>query len=72
MAKRKEYLRLVYNVETKPKKSHPSLLITLSNEDLEDVCMPHYDSVVESMVIANFEVCKILVDSGSAINTLFY
>lgn len=65
-------MRLVHNVETKSKKSNPSLSIILSNEDLKGVCLPHDDPLVVSLIIANFEVQKILVDSGNIVDILFY
>ncbi|XP_022888909.1 uncharacterized protein LOC111404317 [Olea europaea var. sylvestris] len=38
--------------------------------DLEGIAFPHNDALVISVIIANFEVKRILVDNGSAANVL--
>lgn len=45
--------------------------IVFSDDDLKGVKMPH-DVLVITFVIANIEVHKIMIDSGSAANVLFY
>lgn len=70
--KRKAYLRSIHHIKAEKKESRLSLLITFSKEDFEGVCMPYDDLVVVPVVIANFEVQKILVNSGSTTNILFY
>lgn len=42
-----------------------------SLEDLEGVMFPHNDTLVICVAIANYEVVRILVDSGSFVNVLF-
>lgn len=54
--KRKAYIRLVYNIETKPKRLHFSIPITFSDEDLKGIQTTHDDPVMVSIVVANFEV----------------
>lgn len=71
-AKRKVYIRSVHSVKTKPNRPYSSLLITLSNEDFKGIQTHHNDLVAVLVVIANFETWKILVDSGSAVDILFY
>lgn len=70
-AKMKAYIRSIYNVKTKLKKPYSSLSITLSNEDFKGIQTLYDDPVVVSVVIFNFEVQKILVNSECATNILF-
>ncbi|XP_022871854.1 uncharacterized protein LOC111390955 [Olea europaea var. sylvestris] len=42
--------------------------ITFWTKDLEGVSLPHDDALVISMIVANFEVKRILVDNGSVAN----
>ncbi|XP_022843237.1 uncharacterized protein LOC111366772 [Olea europaea var. sylvestris] len=44
--------------------------ITFGARDLEGLSYPHDDALVVSVVVANFEVKRILVDNGSAANIL--
>ncbi|XP_022854045.1 uncharacterized protein LOC111375450 [Olea europaea var. sylvestris] len=44
--------------------------ITFGTRDLEGVSLPHDDALVISVIVANFEVKRILVDNGSAANIL--
>ncbi|GFZ18414.1 hypothetical protein Acr_27g0001530 [Actinidia rufa] len=45
--------------------------ITFSNDDLRGLHLPHDDALVVSAVIANFNVQRILIDSGSSADILF-
>ena len=46
--------------------------ITFTEEDAREIQFPHNDAVVVSLNIADYDVCHILVDSGSLANILFY
>lgn len=65
-------MRSVYSVDFEPKRPHLSLPITFLDEYLKSIQTPYDDPVMVLVVIANFEVWKILVDSGSATDILFY
>ncbi|GFZ17254.1 hypothetical protein Acr_26g0005240 [Actinidia rufa] len=45
--------------------------ITFSSDDLRGLHLPHDDALVVSAVIANFNVQRILIDSGSSTDILF-
>ncbi|GFS30390.1 hypothetical protein Acr_00g0011640 [Actinidia rufa] len=45
--------------------------ITFSNDDLRGLHLPHDDALVVSVVIANFNVQRILIDNGSSADILF-
>ncbi|XP_057464641.1 uncharacterized protein LOC130754441 [Actinidia eriantha] len=45
--------------------------ITFSSDDLRGLHLPHDDALVVSAVIANFNVQRILIDSGSSADILF-
>ncbi|GFS36147.1 hypothetical protein Acr_00g0044360 [Actinidia rufa] len=45
--------------------------ITFSNDDLRGLHLPHDDALVVFAVIANFNVQRILIDSGSSADILF-
>ncbi|GFS37212.1 hypothetical protein Acr_00g0050680 [Actinidia rufa] len=45
--------------------------ITFSNNDLRGLHLPHDDALVVSAVVANFNVQRILIDSGSSADILF-
>lgn len=72
LTKRKAYIKSIYSVEIEPKRPHSSLPVTLLDEKLKSIQTAHNDPVVVLVVIANFEVQKILVDSNSATNIMFY
>ncbi|XP_022853740.1 uncharacterized protein LOC111375169 [Olea europaea var. sylvestris] len=44
--------------------------ITFGSEGSEDISYPHDDALVISVIIANFEVRRVLVDNGSVVNVL--
>ncbi|XP_077242495.1 uncharacterized protein LOC143883006 [Tasmannia lanceolata] len=43
-----------------------------SDADLDNLILPHDDSLVITMFVANWELKKILVDNGSSIDILYY
>ncbi|XP_077222177.1 uncharacterized protein LOC143856019 [Tasmannia lanceolata] len=49
---------------------HEDQVITFSHEDLDGLQVPHDDALVVRLVIANFDIGKILVDTGSSVNVL--
>ncbi|GFY86216.1 hypothetical protein Acr_04g0009540 [Actinidia rufa] len=59
----------VYNLSS-PCVSDPPP-ITFSSDDLRGLHLPHDDALVVSAVIANFNVQRILIDSGSSADILF-
>lgn len=71
-AKRKAYIRSIYSVKTKPKKPCSSISITFLDEDLKGIQTLYDDPVMVLIVITNFEVRKILVNSGNTAEILFY
>ncbi|XP_022860192.1 uncharacterized protein LOC111380787 [Olea europaea var. sylvestris] len=65
---RKQYARQHAHTS---KESHDTLKdITFGARDLEGVSYPHDDALVVFVIVANFEVKRILVDNGSATNIL--
>ncbi|XP_010259202.1 PREDICTED: uncharacterized protein LOC104598722 [Nelumbo nucifera] len=46
--------------------------LVFTDEDLKGVTVPHDDALVVAAIIANYVVKKILVDSGSSADILFY
>lgn len=65
-------MRLVYNVDSMPKRSQASHSFIFLNEDFNGIQIHHDDPMVVSVAIANFKVQMILVDSGSVPDILFY
>ncbi|GFS38849.1 hypothetical protein Acr_00g0059790 [Actinidia rufa] len=59
----------VYNLSSPVVEVHPSTIF--NNNDLRGLHLPHDDALVISVVIANFNVQRILVDNGSSVNILF-
>ncbi|GAA0154201.1 hypothetical protein LIER_12255 [Lithospermum erythrorhizon] len=55
-------------VETTTKKEE---VITFNDKDLVGIEVPHDDSVVIALVIANFKVERILVDTGSSVDVVY-
>ena len=58
--------------ENVPKRLKGKNSITFSDEDIQEVQLPHDDPVVVSAVIANFDVKQILIDNGSSVDVLLY
>ncbi|XP_077248818.1 uncharacterized protein LOC143888328 [Tasmannia lanceolata] len=74
-AGRRAYAERVFSLEMPSKKAwtdppHKDQVITFSSEDLEGLQVPHDDALVVRLVVANFNVGKILVDMGSSVNVL--
>ncbi|GFZ21685.1 hypothetical protein Acr_29g0008470 [Actinidia rufa] len=59
----------VYNLSSPCASDQPP--ITFSSDDLRGLHLPHDDALVVSAVIANFNVQRILIDSGSSADILF-
>ncbi|XP_077248743.1 uncharacterized protein LOC143888264 [Tasmannia lanceolata] len=49
---------------------HEDQIITFSHKDLDGLQTPHDDALVVRLVVANFDIGKILVDTGSSVNVL--
>jgi hypothetical protein len=62
----------VYSVQ-KPPKSHKynPLVIGFSDDDYAGVSLPHTDALVVTLMIANYQTRRILVDTGSSADILF-
>ena len=59
----------VYNLSILVAKIHQP--ITLTNEDLRGLHLPHDDALAISVTIANFNIQRILIDNGSSVDILF-
>ncbi|XP_057506533.1 uncharacterized protein LOC130789734 [Actinidia eriantha] len=59
----------IYNLSSSNVGNHTP--ITFSNDDLRGLHLPHDDALIVSAVIANFNVQRILIDSGSSADILF-
>ncbi|XP_077222110.1 uncharacterized protein LOC143855951 [Tasmannia lanceolata] len=71
-AARKAYARQVNTVHIPDKKLKVDNAISFSDADLNNVILPHNDALVITMLIANFETPKILVDNRSSAAILYY
>ncbi|XP_073138843.1 uncharacterized protein [Henckelia pumila] len=45
--------------------------ISFGREDLKDVVLPHNDPLLVTLIIANYDVTRIFVDTGSSVNIIF-
>lgn len=45
-------------------------IISFGTSDLEEVITPHKDALVIQTTIVNYDIARVLVDSGSSINIL--
>ncbi|XP_075481101.1 uncharacterized protein LOC142521805 [Primulina tabacum] len=52
-----------------PPKSDPT--ISFGPEDLKDVVAPHNDALLVTLTVANYDVARIYVDTGSSVNIHF-
>ncbi|XP_077242445.1 uncharacterized protein LOC143882958 [Tasmannia lanceolata] len=73
----KAYARQLNSVHIPDKKLKVEKLkadntISFAGADLNNVILPHNDALVITMLIANFETPKILVDNGSSADVLYY
>ncbi|XP_073137061.1 uncharacterized protein [Henckelia pumila] len=49
----------------------PSPIITFGPGDLEGVCLPHNDALHIRARVANYDVRRVFMDSGSSVNVIF-
>ncbi|XP_077226391.1 uncharacterized protein LOC143859619 [Tasmannia lanceolata] len=68
----KAYARRVNAVHTCDKKMKIENEISFSDTDLNNLILPHDDALVITMLVANWELKKILVDNGSSADILYY
>jgi hypothetical protein len=47
------------------------MVVGFSDEDYAGVSLPHTDALVVSLIIANHQLRRILIDPGSSANILF-
>ena len=47
-------------------------MMTFSEGDVDYVRHPHCDALVIKAMVANNDVCRILVDNGSSVNILYF
>ncbi|XP_073129182.1 uncharacterized protein [Henckelia pumila] len=45
--------------------------ISFGREDLKDVVLPHNDPLLVTLTIANYDMARIFVDTGSSVNIIF-
>ena len=73
---RKTYLRMVYNVQLTgsvpkmPRIDNP--IIGFSEDDARRLHHPHYDALVVSLQIGDYNMHQVLVDNGSSVDILYY
>ncbi|XP_075507455.1 uncharacterized protein LOC142544279 [Primulina tabacum] len=68
---RKASSRRLENMEISSTRTRSGSMITFGPEDMKGVVDPHNDALVIRAMIANYEVARIFVDSGSSVNVLF-
>ncbi|XP_077232452.1 uncharacterized protein LOC143869779 [Tasmannia lanceolata] len=71
-AARKAYARQINTVHTSHKKLKVENEISFSDADLDNLILPHDDALVITMLVANWELKKILVDNCSSADILYY
>ncbi|XP_077219746.1 uncharacterized protein LOC143853936 [Tasmannia lanceolata] len=71
-AARKAYARQINTVQTSQKKLKVENEISFSDADLDNLILPHDYALVITMLVANWELKKILVDNGSSADLLYY
>jgi hypothetical protein len=49
-----------------------SVVLSFFEEDAQEVVMPHDDTLVVTLTIANHGIHRILVDNGSSANILYW
>ncbi|XP_010245143.1 PREDICTED: uncharacterized protein LOC104588767 [Nelumbo nucifera] len=69
---RKAYARQLNIQGPTPKKQKQKATLSFTSEDLKGFAVPHEDALVISAIIAKFVDKRILVDSGSSADILFY
>jgi hypothetical protein len=76
-AARKAYARHlkdfeIYSIQRPPKmRRHENQVIGFSNEDFAGISLPHSDALVVTLAIANHNIHRILVDTGSSVDILY-
>ncbi|XP_073121636.1 uncharacterized protein [Henckelia pumila] len=69
---RKAHGRILENLEVNSQLSCPTdPNISFGREDLKDVVVPHNDPLLVTLTIANYDVARIFVDTGSSVNIIF-
>ncbi|XP_073120897.1 uncharacterized protein [Henckelia pumila] len=69
---RKAHGRRLENFEVNSQLSCPTNPnISFGREDLKDVVLPHNDPLLVTLTIANYDVTRIFVDTGSSVNIIF-
>ncbi|XP_073120297.1 uncharacterized protein [Henckelia pumila] len=69
---RKAHGRRLENFEVSSQLSCPTdPNINFGREDLKDVVLPHNDPLLVTLTIANYDVARIFVDTGSSVNIIF-
>ncbi|XP_073119543.1 uncharacterized protein [Henckelia pumila] len=69
---RKAHGRRLENFEVNSQLSCPTdPNISFGREDLKDVVVPHNDPLLVTLTIANYDVARIFVDTGSSVNIIF-
>ncbi|XP_073130725.1 uncharacterized protein [Henckelia pumila] len=69
---RKAHGRKLENFEVNSQLSCPTdPNISFEREDLKDVVVPHNDPLLVTLTIANYDVARIFVDTGSSVNIIF-
>ncbi|XP_073121117.1 uncharacterized protein [Henckelia pumila] len=61
--------REVLGIEARRPDPYP--VITFGIEDLEGVCLPHNDALLIRAQVANYDIRRVFVDSGSSVNVIF-
>ncbi|XP_077222189.1 uncharacterized protein LOC143856032 [Tasmannia lanceolata] len=69
---RKAYARQVNAIHTCNKKMKVENEISFSDVDLNNLILPHDDALVITILVANWDLKKILVDNGSSADILYY
>ncbi|XP_010279065.1 PREDICTED: uncharacterized protein LOC104613068 [Nelumbo nucifera] len=67
---RKKYTHLC-EIDNQGQKKRQDDPVTFTDDDLQGVQTPHNDALVITTKVANFEVWRILVDTGSCVDVLF-
>ncbi|XP_073127517.1 uncharacterized protein [Henckelia pumila] len=69
---RKAHGRRLENFEVSSQLSCPTdPNISFRREDLKDVVLPHNDPLLVTLTVANYDVARIFVDTGSSVNIIF-
>ncbi|KAJ4972817.1 hypothetical protein NE237_005991 [Protea cynaroides] len=66
------YAREMDNHDATPKKARKGDLMIFSEDDLINMVYPHKDALVISAAIIDFNVTRIMIDTGSATDILYY